>query len=176
MRNIIFLALFGAIGLTGLHAMYSGNHVDPGETSTHEPVYMSWKDLRAAIKSEPARPIAKRGKIHIRGTYLFINEPNKGIHVFDNANPAAPKALAFLNIPGNVDLAVRGNHLFADSFVDLVALDISALPAIAEVNRQVDVFPYDPYQTTDGQYYYTTSEIDRSKGVIVRWAERKASK
>lgn len=176
MRILTFLILFGAAGLTALHAMYAGQHVDPVETSTHEPEYLAWKDFRASIKSEPARPIAKRGKIHIRGTYLFINEPNKGIHVFDNANPAAPKALAFLNIPGNVDLAVRGNHLFVDSFVDLVALDISALPAIKEVNRQADVFPYDPYQTTDGQYYYTTSEIDRTKGVIVGWTERKASK
>ena len=175
MRIFIVLTLLGSIGLTTLPAMYAGS---PNEqmVSTHEPVYLSWKELRSAIKSEPAKSIAKRGKIHIRGSYLFINEPNKGIHVFDNGNPAAPKAVAFLNIPGNVDLAVRGDVLFADSFVDLVALDISALPAVKEINRQVDVFPYDAYQSSDGQYYYTTTEIDRTKGVIVGWAEKKGSK
>ena len=166
MRFPIFIASLGILGLAAIHGMYAGNLEEKG--SSHEPVYLGWKELRAAIRSEPAKPIAKRGKIGLRGHLLFINEPNQGIHVFDNTDPAQPKALAFLKIPGNVDLAVKGDVLFADSFVDLVALDISALPAVKELNRQVDVFPYDAFQTAeDGAWY--NGEIDKTKGVVVRW-------
>ncbi|HHN47860.1 MAG TPA: hypothetical protein ENN08_02830, partial [Bacteroidales bacterium] len=50
---------------------------------------------------------------------------NQGIHVVDNSNPASPQIISFIAIPGNYDLAIRGNILFADSYIDLVALDIS---------------------------------------------------
>ena len=58
--------------------------------------------------------------------------------------------------------------LVADSFVDLVALDISALPTVKELNRQVDVFPYDAYQTAEDGVWHN-GEIDKTKGVVVRW-------
>jgi hypothetical protein len=168
MRFSIFTAALGIFGLAAIHGMYAGTPHEP--VSRHEPVYMSWKDLRAAIKSEAAKPIGKRGKIGLRGNLLFINEPNLGIHVFDNGDPAQPKPLAFLKIPGNVDLAVKGDVLFVDSFVDLVALDISALPAVKELNRQVDVFPYDAFQAAEQGVWYG-GEIDKTKGVVIRWKE-----
>ncbi len=174
MRKGIFLLLFAIFGVGLIQAMFTGS-VDEPQTQRHEPVYLSWKDLRSSIKSESPKAIAKRGKIAIRGDHLFINEPNAGIHVFDNRNPATPVAIAFIKIPGNVDLAVKGNTLFADSFVDLVAIDLSALPEIKELNRQVDVFPYDAYQTADGQVWYYT-EIDKTKGVVVSWKTTRGAK
>lgn len=166
MRFPIFTAALGILGLAAIHGMYAGH---PGERgASHEPEFMSWKDLRSAIKSENAKPIGKRGKIGLRGHLLFVNEPNLGIHVFDNTDPARPKPVAFLRIPGNVDLAVQGDVLFADSFVDLVALDISALPAVKELNRQVDVFPYDAFQTAEDGVWYN-GEIDKTRGVVIRW-------
>lgn len=172
MRSSIFFAAIGILGLAAIHGMFVG--VPDERPSRHEPEFMSWKDLRAAIKSVPPEPgsapapIGKRGKIGLRGHLLFVNEPNLGIHVFDNTDPAQPKAITFLKIPGNVDLAVKGDVLFVDSFVDLVALDISALPAVKELNRQADVFPYDAYQTADEGVWYN-AEIDKSKGVVIRW-------
>ena len=168
MRFPIFTAALGILGLAVIHGMYAGRPSDHG--SSHEPEYMSWKDLRAAIKSEPSKSIGKRGKIGLRGHLLFINEPNLGIHVFDHTDPAKPKPVAFLKIPGNVDLAVKGDVLFADSFVDLVALDISALPEVKELNRQVDVFPYDAYQTAEDGVWHS-GEIDKTKGVVIRWKD-----
>jgi hypothetical protein len=168
MRFPIFSAVLGILGLAAIHGMYAGTPHEP--VSNHEPVYMSWKDLRSAIKSEAAKPIGKRGKIGLRGNLLFINEPNQGIHVFDNGDPAQPKPLAFLKIPGNVDLAVKGDVLFVDSFVDLVALDISALPAVKELNRQVDVFPYDAFQSAEQGVWYG-GQIDKNQGVVIRWKE-----
>jgi hypothetical protein len=175
-RIRIFLSALALSGLVGYKAMamYAGTVEDRIDVWT--PTYMSWKDLRSAVKGGQARTPVKRGKIGIRGNLVFLNEPNKGIHVFDNANPAAPKALAFINIPGNVDLAVRGGVLFADSFVDLVAIDISALPEVKELNRQVDVFPYDPLQAAEEDVWYYGEELDKTKGVVISWKKQARSK
>jgi hypothetical protein len=89
--------------------------------------------------SKPVR-IQRTGKIYIYKDYLFINEPNKGIHIYNNANPASPVNLAFLQVPGNADLAIRNNILYADSYVDLLAFDISTMANIKQVKRLPDVF------------------------------------
>lgn len=92
-------------------------------------------DLRKPVSSSAPRSLVEPGKLYVKDQYLFVVEIKKGIHVFDNSNPAAPKAISFLPIPGNVDLAVRDNILYADSYSDLVALDISNPAAVREVNR-----------------------------------------
>lgn len=171
---LVFALVFAGLGLGLSQAMYAGSTREPHVTQ-YEPVYMSWKDLRSSIQAESPKPIAKRGKIGMRGGYLFINEPNAGIHIFDNRDPSAPKAIVFVKIPGNVDLAIKGDVLFADSFVDLVALDISALPEVKELNRQVDVFPYDPYQTLESNFWYYGT-IDKTKGVVVSWKQTRGAK
>ncbi|RZK15754.1 MAG: hypothetical protein EOO86_15965, partial [Pedobacter sp.] len=82
----------------------------------------------------------KTGKIYIYNDYLFINEPNEGIHIYNNVNPSAPVNIAFVQIPGNVDLAIHNNILYADSFIDLLAFDISNMNSIKQVKRVNDVF------------------------------------
>lgn len=84
--------------------------------------------------------LEKSGKIYIYQDFLFINEPNKGVHIYNNINPSAPVNIAFLQIPGNVDLAVSNNILYADSYVDLLAFDLSTMENIREVKRVKDVF------------------------------------
>lgn len=106
----------------------------------YTPVYMDIADLRKAVKSEAPHTIQQPGKIYLFGQYIFLNEVNKGIHIIDNTSPATPKIIAFVNIPGNVDMAVRGNILYADSYRDLVTLDISNPAAIKETKRLEDVF------------------------------------
>ncbi|MEI6059492.1 MAG: hypothetical protein WCR72_02235 [Bacteroidota bacterium] len=130
------------------------------------PRYMSYEDLRKPVKSASAFAIESAGKIYIQGNYLFVNEKYKGIHVFDNSNPASPVNLTFLDIPGNVDLAVRGNYLYADNYVDLVVLDITDIYSPVEVARLKDVFPYTIPETNDS---YPISGINQEQGVIVGW-------
>ncbi|QDK83508.1 hypothetical protein EXU85_34875 [Spirosoma sp. KCTC 42546] len=98
-------------------------------------VQLPLSDLRQAVSSGTPQSLVEPGKLYIKDQYLFIVEVKKGIHVFDNSNPANPRAISFLTIPGNVDIAVRDNILYADSYIDLVALDISNPTAIKEVNR-----------------------------------------
>jgi hypothetical protein len=130
------------------------------------PQYMSYDDMRKPVKSTAGYAIQTAGKIYIQGNYLFVNEKYKGIHVFDNSNPASPVNLAFLDIPGNVDLAVKGNFLYADNYVDLIVLDISNLNAPIEVARIKNIFPYTIPETSET---YPIYNIDQEQGVIVGW-------
>jgi hypothetical protein len=101
----------------------------------------SMAQIRAGVESQPAKDLESPGKIYIKDNYLFINEVKKGFHIIDNSNPAAPKKIAFVRIPGNVDIAVLGNTLYADSYMDILAFDITDPKAPKQVSRVESVFP-----------------------------------
>ena len=60
--------------------------------------------------------------------------------MIDNSNPSTPVIIAFIPIPGNVDIAVVDNILYADNYIDLVALDISNPTAPKVVHREGNIF------------------------------------
>ena len=125
-----------------------------------EPVYLSYEDLRTSVAIEAPKVLESPGKIMLRGNFLYVNEYKTGFHVIDNSDPANPQKVAFVNIPGNVDLASKGNRLYADSYSDLVTFDISNPYSIQEVNRTNDVF------ASDWQMGLIT---DPELGVVVDW-------
>jgi hypothetical protein len=109
---------------------------------TQVPVFLQVNTFREAeIIIEPGKPLESPGKIYIYGDYLFISEPDKGIHILDNTNPAAPRNVNFINIPGTADLAINTHVLYADNYVDLLAFDISNPRDIQLLKRETDVFP-----------------------------------
>lgn len=91
----------------------------------YDPVYQSVSQLRASLKLESELELKEPGKIYVYGSLLLINEIKKGIHIYDNTDPAQPVKLNFIEIPGNVDLSVRNGILYADSYIDLLAIDIN---------------------------------------------------
>ncbi len=138
-----------------------------------QPVYMSYKDFREAVKVEASHQLEKPGKIYAKDNYLFINEQMKGIHIYNNSNPASPQYVGFINIPGNVDIAVYNDILYADSYIDLVAIDISDINQIKEVSRVKSVFPYSipPYEPG-----HRLGKIDDTQGVVVDWTVKRIRK
>lgn len=107
----------------------------------YTPQYVSLSTVRQAVKSEAPRPISHIGKIFYHNGYLFLGEVNQGIHVIDDRNLSSPKNIAFIQIPGNLDMAVKDNILYADSYVDMLAIDISDPSAIRVAQRVDNVFP-----------------------------------
>lgn len=132
------------------------------------PVYRSYEEFREDITTGSPRPIKEPGKIFVKNEHLLINERNKGIHVVDNSDPKDPKRVSFISIPGNIDLSMQGDVLYADSYMDLVVLDLSHPTNPQTITRLKEVFPYDPYQYTpyEGRY---VKNVDSSKGVVVDW-------
>lgn len=106
------------------------------------PVYKTKDEVRNNIKSNAPRPVENPGKIYILGNTIFLNEIDKGIHVIDNSNPSNPRNVSFIDIPGNLDIAVKGTTLYADLYTDLVAIDISN-PADAKLKKVIESqFPH----------------------------------
>jgi len=131
--------------------------------SYYLPVYKTTAEVRANIRSNTPQEVVNPGKIVLLGNYIFLNEVDKGIHIIDNHNPASPRNVAFIDIPGNMDLALKGNTLYADLYTDLVTLDISNPLNVVVKKYNEGVFPYRSY----GNGFYN----DSSK-VIVNWLKR----
>ncbi len=126
----------------------------------YEPSYSTSAEIKAAVSLGEPIPLSDIGKIYFKDGILFINEAGKGIHIIDNSNPASPAPLHFLKIPGNYDLAIRGNTLYADSYVDLVGFDISDLSKIREVARIERLF---------NNYTTLGMMVASDKGILTEW-------
>lgn len=156
------LVLFGILCIIATSPMINCNY---------DPIYLSYSDLRKPVIGGAPTALMDRGKIYLYGNLLLVNQRNKGIHVINNADPRLPVNQLFIPIQGNLDIAVKDTILYADSYVDLVAIDISDLGNVHEVSRVQDVFPYDPYQNiTD-----PTIEIcsyDKEQGIVVDYKKK----
>ena len=138
----------------------------------YTPITFTATQLRQGVQTESPQPLVNPGKIYTKDQFLFINELKQGIHIIDNRNPSAPTPVAFLRIPGNGDIAIRNNILYADSYMDLLAFDISNPASVQAVNRVPNVFPsgsfeggWWSYDATnqilyDQQVSYATETID----------------
>ncbi|HMM10962.1 MAG TPA: hypothetical protein PKE03_02575 [Bacteroidales bacterium] len=109
--------------------------------SGYAPVLMRKDDLRNSIIWQEARDFQRPGKIYIYGSTIFIVDVYKGIHLINNTDRTNPQKSGFILIPGVLDLAVRDSVIYADNAIDLVAIDIRALPQISILDRVEEVFP-----------------------------------
>ena len=126
------------------------------------PVYTPTAEIRNSFAVEAPRTLTGTGKIYYRAPYVFINQPGEGVHIINNSNPESPVNEKFINIPGNFDMAVQGDILYADSYVDLLAIDIGNVSNVRVVKRLERAFPaYNSW----GFYW------DEEAGVITRWEE-----
>lgn len=129
------------------------------KTQVYQPVYKKADEIRNGVKVTGARQLKNTGKIYVYGKYILVNERKTGIHVIDNSNPSAPNILGFIEIPGNGDMAVRNGILYADSYVDIVAIDITNPGQPVLVKRIENIFP----ESLDA----SSGFIDHEKGILV---------
>ncbi len=137
------------------------------------PVYMSYSEFRQEKSISKSQEMIQPGKICMYGNYLFINEISKGIHIINNSNPKNPENIGFLEIIGNIDMAIKDNLLFVDSQSDLVCFDISNPEKPTEKSRSKDVFYY-VFPSTGNNY--PIDDVDPEKGVVIDWVVQKITK
>jgi hypothetical protein len=131
------------------------------------PVYASKVTVLASINGDASQPIVQTGKIYIKDKFIFLNDIDKGIHIFDNSDPSHPVQTAFLNIPGNEDIAVKGNILYADMYGDLLAIDITDLHHVQVMNTVRSVFRNQAY--FNGRLTILNGNFVDSSQVITGW-------
>ena len=155
-----FPILILALALTTLNGCLQ-DECDAEQTYTrYDPIYVAPTDIRQDIAIQESVTLENPGKIYYYKNYLLINEFEKGIHFYDNSNPASPQSLAFLPIDGNVDMAIRNDHLYADNYVDLLTFDISDPLNPVLVDRIEEEFFYYGFEEDKGYIvgYEPTSE------------------
>jgi hypothetical protein len=160
--KIIKVFAFSVTGMLFMMCDPVGPEFPAGEVEGYRPIYAS--SYETSITFTAARPLQNPGKIYIYNNYLLVNEKTKGIHFFNNANPASPEPLGFLKMEGNVDMAIKNNILYADHIGSLVALNITDLNNIVELSRfktWSNNLPPD-----EGRYFEC---VDPVKGEVVGW-------
>jgi len=137
----------------------------------NEPVFMATETFRNSVKvNSVPQKITSVGKMCFYNHYLYISEPEKGIHIINNTDPANPQQTGFIELLGNADLAIRNGMLYADSYIDLVWFDVSN-PALPELKGRLDsIFPT-AVPMTQNQYGidYTMIYPATNKGIIIGW-------
>ena len=125
-----------------------------------DPVYKTRAEINASVAIETAQNLEQPGKIYVYEEYIFVNEYRKGIHIIDNSNPSDPLFVTFIKIEGNVDIAVMGNILYADNYLDLLSFDISDPRVPVLLKREENVFPSMGEEATRGSlvYFHQTEE------------------
>lgn len=125
------------------------------------PVYLTAAEIHSIeVSNEDARELCEPGKIYYYNNYLFINEGREGVHVIDNTDASNPINLTFISIPGSEDIAIKDGRLLANSYTDLLTIDIDNIYDAKLLTRTEDVFP-PLHSTNDGQVlvYYKNEEI-----------------
>lgn len=107
----------------------------------YTPIVLDASEYRVAPTLETPREFERTGKIYYYNNYILLNEYRKGVHLINNQNPRNPINEAFINIPGNVDVAVKNGILFADSYIDLISVRLNNFENLEFLKREEAVFP-----------------------------------
>lgn len=91
-----------------------------------DPVYKTLDEVHSgtAVREAP-RELKSPGQINYYNNRMFVVEKAEGIHVIDNSNPANPLNTDFIKVPGITDLAIKDGYLFANSYVDLLVINLN---------------------------------------------------
>jgi len=153
---LLFSFLFTSCWLT------TGGEVDRN-WQQYKPVIVDRSQLENSISFQNAQPVFKSGKIYIKDNLMFVNDVNKGFHVYDYSNPKSPVRTNFINVPGATDLAIRDNTIYINQAVDLVTATYNiTTKKFTVTNRNKNVFPQK--QAPNGQSEYT-----KDNQVIIDW-------
>jgi hypothetical protein len=127
------------------------------------PVYMKRADLENSVSYQAAaREMKNPGKIYCKMPYIYVNEKYKGVHVINNTDPRHPVKEGFIVAPGCIDMAVKGNIMYLDNAVDLVAFDL----ATQQVTKRIkNVFP----EPVSPEYAIFYPSGDTEGYILIEW-------
>jgi glutaredoxin len=132
------------------------------------PIFMKRADLEKSVSYlSEGRDLENPGKIYYRSPYIFINERYKGVHVINNSDPYKPVKEGFIVAPGCIDMAVKGNVMYLDNSVDLVAFDLNA----KQITKRIkNVFPEPP--SPENRLFYDFGVSRDPELILVAWKKK----
>ncbi len=135
-------------------------------SSAYQPILMERSALENSISFVDGKPLRNTGKIYYKDNYIYISEKYEGVHIINNEDPQNPQNVGFITAPGCIDMAIKGNTLFIDNAIDLVAIDLINKKL---VSRTRSVFPEltPPDKKTLDSKYQTQNRPQNT--IIVGW-------
>ena len=124
---------------------------------------MNRATFEASIKILPGKKIVKSGKIYIKDDILLVNDVNKGFHIYNYSDATNPVKIAFLEIPGATDVAIRNATIYINQAVDLVTLKYDLTTnKVTILYRNRNIFPQKNSPQGFGAYV-------KENEIIVAW-------
>lgn len=158
-----FLISFVIMGILVLTTSYSDAYY---ENWTYVPVFMKRVDIENSVSYQASpRDMENPGKIYYKPPYIYINERYKGVHIINNSDPANPEKTGFITVPGCLDMAVKGNIMYLDNAVDLVAFDLETKLVTKRIR---DVFPAP--LSPDNRMFYPGENSEEY--ILVAWRKK----
>jgi len=159
LRFCILIALLSLVGCEKTAPGFSGQG--------KKPVYLPLSELDDITNQAP-QAIINSGPIYLIGDYFFMIEDKRGLHVFDVSDDQQEEALTFIQVPAITDFTIDGNYLYADSWMDIVTIEISDIYNIQFISRQLNVIDPILYPALYNGWFEC---VDLSRGAIVGWEE-----
>jgi len=131
------------------------------------PIYKAIEELDDITNLEP-QINQQSGPIFLLDSLFFMTEFKKGIHVYDIGDSTQIRNLTFIQIPAVTDFTIEGHYLYADSWRDLVTINIADLYNIKLLSRQTDVFEPLLYPALYNGFFEC---VDLNRGAVVGWED-----
>lgn len=108
----------------------------------YAPLYQDAEVFLERIRSmDQEVKLLNPGKLMVLGNWKFVTDVNRGIHIYDDTNPVSPVKVAFLHVPGVLDIALKNKVLYANAFSALIAIDIENPRQARAIHMIPDAFP-----------------------------------
>lgn len=133
-------------------------------------IYGDLSQIRQTPLAGSIRPVENAGKIFISNDLLLIGEEGEGIHIFNNSDPQNPIAQGFMVIPGNKEFYVDGNSLYAESYYDMLKIDLTN-PMQPQLETRIENAISSPLFDPTGQaiiafeFAQVTEEVDKDEDI-----------
>ncbi|AUP77570.1 LVIVD repeat-containing protein [Flavivirga eckloniae] len=165
MKKLLFLTLIFSINVSCFYFGNDDDDITDPIHSAYEAVTISRESLENSTELIGVQPSKESGKIYVKDHYLIINEPYKGFHIYDNSNPESPIKIGFLKILGSTDISIKGNVIYANNAIDLIAITINPAFNEIEVTKRVkNIFP--KLVSPDGFYHNSESKEEE---IVLDW-------
>lgn len=114
------------------------------------PTYGNINAVRNTAINGSAKEVINPGKIFVADDFLLIGEEGEGIHIVDNSDPAQPTNVGFINIPGNREFYYANQIIYAESYYDMLKIDVSDFQNPKLIHRAQEAFT-EELQNANGQ-------------------------
>ncbi|MCB0664624.1 MAG: hypothetical protein KDC80_02325 [Saprospiraceae bacterium] len=114
------------------------------------PIFAPLEDLRKEVSNTKIADIKNPGKVVLKEELLFVQDIDRGIHIYDYIeNDSIKKHLNFISIPGVRDFLLKGNYLVVNSYYDILTIDVRDPERAFLQFREKSAFPI-PFYNDSG--------------------------